>query len=102
MKRETSKLPKDVHRKIELFIDSLDERLGLDKLFWSECNYTDAFQSIMFSAFQELPIDQQSKSIKSSFDFENQGLAFSLFRIATLSFPHSASIQEKQLECMGI
>ena len=99
---EVLNLPKSMQQKLELYIDAINERLGYDKEFWEEVTCLDAFISFMRIAFEFLPISDRIKSIDSSFDVENQEIAFGIFQLTTLSFAHSASTQKKQRKFMGI
>jgi len=99
---EVSNLPKNIRPKIEFYIDAINERFGYDKRFWEEVTCLEAFTSFILTAFEFLPIGDRIKSIESSFEAENQEIAFGIFQIATLSFAYSASTQKKQRKFMGI
>lgn len=99
---EVLNLPRSMLPKLELYIDAINERFGYDKEFWEEVTCLDAFIKFMFIAFEFLPISDRIKSIESSFDVENQEIAFGIFQLTTLSFAHSASTQKKQRKFMGI
>jgi len=73
----------------------------VDKIIWATARL-EAFTSFMLTAFEFLPIGNRIKSIESSFEPENQEIAFGIFQISALSFAYSASTQKKQRKFMGI
>lgn len=99
---EISNLPENISAKIESYIDAINERFGYDNEFWKEVTCLEAFASFMLTAFEFLPISDRIKSIESSFEAENQEIAFQIFQIVALSFAYSASTQKKQRKFMGI
>ena len=99
---EVSNLPENIRPKIESYIDAINERFGYDQEFWAEVTCLEAFTSFMLTAYEFLPIGDRIKSIESSFEDDNQAIAFGIFQISALRFAYSASTQKKQRKFMGI
>ena len=84
------------------YIDITNIRFSSDQAFWKEANCKQAFETIIETAINFLPIKDHIPTIQAAYERENQELAFQLFQIPTLSFAYSASTQKAQRKFMGI
>jgi hypothetical protein len=99
---EISLLPKGLQSLMMDYIDVTNNRFSYDKNFWSKANCRQAFEQIITTAIDFLPIKDRISTIQAAFKPENQEIAFQLFQIPTLSFAYSASTQRAQRKFMGI
>jgi hypothetical protein len=99
---ECSNLPENMHDLVMNYIDETNKRFGNDKVFWESANCQRAFDEIIETAIEVLPLHERIASIDDALRPENQELAFQLFQITTLSFAYSASTQRAQRKFMGI
>ena len=99
---ETSLLSEELQTHIMDYIDVTNTRFTCDQAFWKEANCKQAFETIIETAINFLPIKDRIPTILAAYEPENQELAFKLFQIPTLSFAYSASTQKAQRKFMGI
>jgi hypothetical protein len=99
---ETSLLSEELQTHIIAYIDVTNSRFSYDQAFWREANCKQAFETIIETAINFLPIKDRIPTIRAAYEPENQELAFQLFQIPTLSFAYSASTQKDQRKFMGI
>lgn len=92
---EGSLLPAHLQGLVEGYIDGVSYRFAYNKQFWETATCKDAFDSILETAVELLPIEEIIATPEDALHPDNQLLAFQLFQIATVSFAYSASLQRK-------
>jgi hypothetical protein len=99
---ETLLLSEELRSSVMDYIDVTNSRFGYNSDFWQEASCREAFERIIETAIDFLPIQDRISTIQDAFKPENQELAFQLFQITTLSFAYSASLERGQRKFMGI
>ena len=99
---EESLLPYHLKETVAAYLQSLSLRLAEDRGYWRTATCREALETIVEVAMEVLPIETMIATKEDAFREENQALVFRLFKIANLSFAHSASVLPKQRKLMGI
>lgn len=99
---ETYLLPQELQLLIMDYVDMTNAQFADNQDFWREASCRQAFEKIIETAINFLPIQDRIPTIQEALKPENQELAFQLFQIPTLSFAYSASTQRAQRKFMGI
>jgi len=98
---EMESLPDNFRPHVERYIDTVNDKLAHDKMFWKSATVMDAFNSIMDLSTKVFTTDNPIKD-SGQMSPENHELAMGLFQMPTMNFAYSAAGDKEMRKFTGI